>query len=300
MINRALLFPGQGAHDLCMLNGLMTSRKFKVRYECVCESLKCNPLKEIEKGNTNFLHQNKISSILTVFVSTLSLDIFLQKANEVPQSYAGYSVGQWTALYAAKAVSFEKLIEIVKNRAELMDACFNDKDGGMMAIIGVSEDSIKSFIRDIQNEGQYIEISNYNCLGQYSIAGTKEAIQLAFKRVDSIQPKKKMILPVQGAWHCALLGPSEKEFLKYLQNIDLKTPIYPLVDNYTGTLFPNDIDQMKLNLAKHICHPVLWEKSIKTMIAMGCSEFIEIGYGNVLTKFGFFINRDVEFKTFYS
>ena len=91
-----------------------------------------------------------------------------------------------------------------------------------------------------------------------------------------------------------------EEFLEYLDDVELLTANIPVIDNVTGELFPQDIKQMKVQLAKHISSPVLWEKGINTLINLDCKQFFEIGYGNTLTKFGFFIDRSLQHKAYCS
>ena len=296
----AVLFPGQGAHDCNMLDGVVASKRFAERYELVCQVLRSDPLKELRNKNIHFLNQNKVSSLLTILVSSLSLDLYLEKEREIPSYYTGYSVGQWTSLYAAGAFPFETLIEIVSARADFMDECFKTNQGAMMAFIGVRESVLEEYLESIRKQGHFIVISNYNCLGQYSLAGTKEAIEIAYGNADLLNPRKTVILPVQGAWHCQLLEPAEKAFASYLEPFHFSPLTVPVLDMKTGDFFPDTIECMKPLLAAPVSHPVFWDKGIKHLIQEGCEEFVEVGYGNVLTKFGFFIDRDKIHRSFYT
>lgn len=101
-----------------------------------------------------------------------------------------------------------------------------------------------------------------------------------------------MRLPVSGAWHCKLLENAKKHFEEYLQSISLIELKYPTIDNTSGDFLPKNINNYKHLLASHISNPVMWEKGIKKLLNYDCKEFIEIGYGKTLTKFGFFIERN--------
>lgn len=296
----ALLFPGQGAHDVTMLGGVAAAKGFAERYDLICRVLAGDPAEELRKGNRDYLNQNKVSSLLTVLVSSLSLDLYLEITDVKPKYYAGYSVGQWTALYAAGAISFPILIDAVSARADAMDACCKETPGAMMAFIGVRQAALEEFLQGIREQGYSIAISNYNCLGQYSVAGTKEAIEIAYANAGVLNPRKAVILPVQGAWHCQLLEPAEKAFAAYLDGIQFSPLQVPAVDAITGNLLPSDPESIKKIMARHISHPVQWQTGIQYLIKEGCDDFIEIGYGNVLTKFGFFIDRDKSHRSFYT
>lgn len=293
-----LLFPGQGAHDLQMLEGVKHLAQFFQRYEVVCDVLESHPLREIEQGNSAYINQNLVSSALTLLVSSLLLDEYIKAHSQPPAFLAGYSVGQWLALYAANTLSYEKLMEVVKKRALAMDSCFKAQKGGMLAVIGLPVATLEALCQTLEAEGHTLTISNYNCTGQFSLAGTAEAVSLAFDRLQALKPKKVIHLPVSGAWHCSLLDEASACFRAYLQDIPLNKPELPVIDNVTGDFLPAPEGEMKEQLALHLSSPVQWAKGIKTLIAHGSTEFVEIGYGNTLTKFGFFIDRSVQYKSF--
>ena len=294
----ALLFPGQGAHDFDMLDRVSNLHGFKERHDTICDLLGENLYHKLYEQDRDYINQNKISSILTVLASVQLLDQFKDENDGSAHFYAGYSVGQWTALYAANAISFEQLIQVLIKRAELMDDCFKDQQGAMMAVIGLKNDVVDNYLAQFRDQGHFIEISNYNCIGQLSVSGSREAIELAHANIGEIQPKKAVVLPIQGAWHCALLEPAEKAFADYLDTVDLKLPETEVIDNVTGAFMPNDMAALKADLCRHISHPVLWEKGMRHLIDQGCKEFVEIGHGNLLTNFGFFIDRHLDHKSF--
>jgi [acyl-carrier-protein] S-malonyltransferase len=295
-----LLFPGQGAHDFQMLEGVKHLAHFSQRYELVCDLLDSNPLQELEQGNQAYLNQNLVSSALTLLVSSLLLDRYKESNGTNPAFLAGYSVGQWTALYAANVIPYEKLMEIIKKRATLMDSCFAEQKGGMLAVIGLSAETLNQLCQALKTDGYTLTISNYNCVGQFSLAGTAEAMAVVYDRIQVLNPKKVVSLPVSGAWHCSLLAQAGDSFREYLQDVPLNKPELPIINNVTGDFLPVTEPEMKEQLALHLSSAVRWDKGIKTLIAQGSTEFIEVGYGNTLTKFGFFIDRSVRHQSFYT
>ena len=294
----ALLFPGQGAHNPLMLEGLRHHKSFKDRYNIVCDGLGFDPLKLIAAGNECLINENAVSSLLTVLASVISLDEWFSD-NEKPRSVAGYSVGQWTALYAAGAVTFEQLVSIIIQRASFMDECCTENPGAMMAVIGVSPVSLSVFCEGLRNEGYDIIISNFNCYGQYSLAGKKASIDVALVRIADLKPKKCIKLPTNGAWHCHLLQPAAIKFKMYLEMYRFSKFEYPVIDNVNGKFLPSEKEALLEQLSRHVSNPVQWETGLKTLIEYGCKKFVEVGYGNTLTKFGFFADRSVEHSTFY-
>ena len=290
-MKKCVLFPGQGAQDLQMLDSIREHKSFAEKYQIICDITKSLPLEEITKQNLSYLNSNSISSLLTVLVSSILFESYLAK-NEQPDFVAGYSVGQWTALYASGSItSFAQLVEIIHSRATLMDECFTTEETGMIGVIGVKQQALENFCQEMRDEQYFIAISNYNCPGQYSLSGTKIALEIAMDRLLSLQPKKIVRLPVSGAWHCYLLNRAQQHFIEYIQDIQLANLQIPTIDNTSGNLLPSNINNHKKLLADHISSPVRWEQGIRNLLQNQCTLFIEIGYGKILTKFGFFIER---------
>lgn len=295
----ALLFPGQGAHGPSMLDGVRQHSSFKYRYRLICDALGHDPLLRISRGDDPaFINANAVSSLLTVLASVISCDEWIAH-NPPPLAVAGYSIGQWTAQYAAGAIGFESLVEVIKQRAFLMDECCASVPGAMMAVIGVSPMVLSEFCQTLRSEGFDVVVSNYNCYGQYSLAGTINAIEAALARVDQLKPKKAIKIPTSGAWHCHLLAPAAAKFRQYLENVQFNETKFPVIDNVTGEFLPTRSDDIRDQLSRHVSNPVLWDKGLKTLISFGCKRLIEIGYENGLTKFGFFIDRSVAHTSYY-
>lgn len=297
-MSRALLFPGQGAHDVYMLDTVRETPSFKRWYVHVCELLQRDPLNEIARGNPDVINQNAVSSLLTLLASRLYLDYYLDTGPPEPTHLVGYSVGQWMALHVAGVIPFDTLLEMVYTRATMMDTCFANHPGGMLAVIGIREETLQTLCAELQDAGNYVIISNYNCVGQYSVAGTAAAIDKAYEHLKRHTLKKLIRLPVSGAWHCALLDDAATAFADYLSNVPLAPLQTPVIDNVTGDLLPTNADALKAQLVTHLIAPVRWQTGLKTLIALGCTDFVEVGYGNTLTKFGFFIDRSVKHQTF--
>jgi [acyl-carrier-protein] S-malonyltransferase len=295
----ALVFPGQGAHDVKMLDGVRELPGFAARYALVADALRSSPLDEIAAGNAEYLNQNRVTALLTLLVSSLSLDAFREKTGADADFVSGYSVGQWTALYAAGAVSFEQLVEIVATRSALMDDCFVDVAGAMLAVIGLKAEVLENLCDGLRAKSYRVWVSNYNCVGQYTLAGAADAIDAAERALVELKPRKVARVPVSGAWHTPLLAAAHSGFATYLAGVTLGPTRVPVVDNVTGGWLPAERPALDQQLARHLDHPVLWEPGIRALLAKGAKRFVEIGYGNVLTKFGFFIDRSVEHQAFY-
>lgn len=295
----ALLFPGQGSQNVAMLDALSSLRGFAEKYEVLCKCLDLDPIQLIRKEDADAINSNLISSGLTVLGSVLALDEFAQTSGSRPEIVSGYSVGQWTALYAAQVLSFSKLMELITYRATLMDKCSARRPGGMLAVIGVAPEPIQAVCDELSSSEKVIAISNFNCYGQYTLSGDLELMDVAQDSISKLSPKRLLRIPVAGAWHSSILDDAAAEFETYLRNCNLNRPVSQVIDNVTGDYLDTDPESMIITLAKHISHPVQWHKGMLRLLADGVSECIEIGYGNTLTKFGMFIDRSIEHRTYF-
>jgi [acyl-carrier-protein] S-malonyltransferase len=295
----ALLFPGQGAQDMQMLETLKDLPVFLARYEVVCQHINADPLRELANNNRAFLNQNKVSSLLTVLVSSVAFDLYRDSQLSVPQWFAGYSVGQWTALYAAGCLDFNSLVEIVAARAEMMDQAVAPDLVAMASVIGLPSKHINEITEQIRSMGEPIWISNYNAPSQCTVAGSRVALTSFEKMVLALNPKKLVRLAVPGAWHCPLLTDAAARFELMVRQLILLNPQMPVIDNRTGSFLPAQREELNRTLSLHLSEPVLWETGIRNLIAQGCREFVEIGFGTILSRFGLFIDRRLQHQSFY-
>lgn len=170
----------------------------------------------------------------------------------------------------------------------------------MIGVIGLGEPAIHNVIQQLQTEGYFVAISNYNCVGQYSLAVAADAQAPTLRALQQLQPRKLLALPVAGPWHSQLLEEAEAPFAACLEQTLQQLPQIPVADNVTGQLLPEDLPALRRQLVRQISAPVRWQQGIETLIRLGCKHFVEIGYGNMLTKFGFFIDRSCHHTAFYA
>lgn len=284
-----------------MLEGVRNLPAFGVRYPLVCGALGFDPLQRALEDPA-VINENAVSSLLTVLTSSLSLDAFkAEMGAQSPIAVAGYSIGQWSALYAAGSIDFQTLINVSKRRADFMDDCFRSVDGGMLAVIGLDEQRVADALQHVRTatSDSSLWISNYNCAGQYSVAGTATMIAAAEKHLATLSPKKLFRLPVSGAWHCPLLERAATGFREFLASVSFAPPAIPVIDNVTGNFLPATPSGMAEQLAQHLDHAVRWVDGVRTLVRVGATSLVEIGFGNTLTKFGFFVDRSVQHSCFY-
>ncbi len=239
------------------------------------------------------LVRNEISSLLTIGVSIACLGV-LGEAGVTPAFTAGYSVGQYAALFAANALNMETTFSLVWERAQLMNATRAATDGAMLAVVGLDAAVVKRVCSDAATLGEPLAIANDNSPGQMTLAGTRRSIDAAEPLLREAGAYRVVRLTVSGAWHCELLQPAAVLFAERLAAADISVPHVPVIDNVTGDFFPDDVAVIKNNLAAQLTSPVLWQQGVRRLRQAGAERFVEVGFGDMLTRFGFFIDRGAE------
>ena len=203
---------------------------------------------------------------------------------------AGYSTGQYTALVAAGCLESEEILELVIHRAQLMVQCTGG-GFGMLAVLGMNEDSLRSFIGSFNN--RHLHLATKNGPFSFSVSGANQDLQALKDALESSGAAKKTgFLPVAGAWHSPVLVAAAKRFEEFVRGYKLKRPKLRFWDNVTGCEV-GDEDQIRENLVRHLTHPVEWDSTIRNMRLCNPTAWIECGAGNQLRQMLFFIDRTV-------
>jgi len=213
---------------------------------------------------------------------------------------SGYSVGQYTALHIGGVLDLQSLFQIVYQRAQCMNEAIENQKSGMLAVIGLKTELVEEVLCKLRAKGEEVYISNYNCLGQLSIAGLKSSLSKAKDELSKHKLRKLIDLPTQGAWHCPLMGASVERFTEVLEKTQLHPSHGEILDNVSGEFLAEEKSKLVEQLSKHLYSPVRWENCIRTMINRGTETFTEVGFGNVLTKFGFFIDRSKKYESSFT
>lgn len=260
-------------------------------YPLLCDVLGYDPRRRLETAGESLFRQNEVASLLTAFVSCGCFHELA--AVPRPVAFAGYSVGQWTAMHLAGMLDFESLMRSLYGRADIMNQSRSSKVGAMLGIIGLPLAEVEQICATVSLEGERVAISNINCIGQTTVAGPKPALDRVATLAAERKARKVEFANVSGAWHCYLLDDVIDRFATFVDGTAFASGKVPVVDNTTGEYLPADIGDLRRALVRHLNHAVRWEAGIRGLIAQGANEFVEIGYGNMLTKFGFFIDRSL-------
>jgi len=191
---------------------------------------------------------------------------------------AGLSLGEYSALVSAGALSFEEALPLVRKRGIYMQEAVPEGEGKMVAIMGLPHEKVENICREAQSVG-VVTPANYNCPGQIVISGHREAVEHAQVLASEAGSKRISELRVSAPFHCSLLKPAEEKMEEELKSVTIKPPLLPVVCNVTGS-YTEDPAQIKQNLVKQVSSPILWEQSVRRMIDEGVAAFISVGPGN--------------------
>ncbi len=204
------------------------------------------------------------------------------------EATAGLSLGEFTALAAAGAISFEDGIKIVRARGKFMQEACEATRGGMAAIIGLGEDMTREVCREAG-----VVLANLNCPGQLVISGEQDKIFNACELAKSKGAKRALPLPVAGAYHSPLMNTAQPKLGAELYRVDIKPPVVPVISNFTAQPHGNPAD-IRARLVEQVTASVRWEESIRYLLAQGFSRFIELGPGTALSGFLKRIDRNAQ------
>ena len=274
---KAYIFPGQGAQFPGMGEDLYeSSSKARKLMEKANEILGFRITDIMFNGTDEELRATKVTQP-AIFIHSTALALCAPGLS-FPDMVGGHSLGEFSALVASGAVSFEDGLKLVAVRASEMQKCCESVPGTMAAIIGLPADTVESICES--TPGTVIP-ANYNCDGQIVISGEKDAVLAACEQMKAAGARRALPLSVSGAFHSPLMEPARTELAKAIEATEIVTPRCPIYQNVSAKAETNS-RTIKDNLLKQLTSPVRWTQSVKQMIADGADSFTELGPGAVL------------------
>ncbi len=278
----AYIFPGQGTQVVGMGKDIYEKyEEARNVYNIIDNTLDENIEKLTYEESQEELNKTENTQIAIYAMSMAILEI-LKNNGIKPVVAAGLSLGEYSALTAAGAISLEDGAKIVRTRGKLMQNLAPKGDWAMAAIIGLEDNKVEEACMKVTNG--FVKAVNYNCPGQVVVSGEKEAVAQAMENAKELGAKRVIELKTSGPFHTEKLQEASTELKKELEKIDFKDFTMPVIKNLNGEEYGKE-DNMADILAKHVVNPVKFGKSIEKMIEMGIDTFIEIGPGKTLSGF---------------
>ena len=283
------IFPGQGAQFPGMGKELYeASNVAKERFEQANEILGFN-IKDIMFGeDAEALKQTQVTQP-AIFLHSVILSELMGDGFQ-PKAVAGHSLGEFSALVAAKALSFEDGLKLVHQRALAMQEACDEIPGTMAAVLGLEDQVIEDICA--KTEG-IVVAANYNCPGQLVISGEKNAIESACEALKEAGARRALPLPVGGAFHSPLMEPAKTKLAAAIEATNIVSPICPVYQNVVAKGI-TDATEIKTNLIAQLTAPVKWTQSVQQLLADGATHFTEVGPGKVLQGLVKKIDRSAE------
>lgn len=276
----AFIFPGQGSQSSGMGRALYTeSATARALFEQANDSLGFRLTDVMFTGTDDELKQTAVTQP-AIFLHSVVLAMTTD--NFMPDMVAGHSLGEFSALVAASALSFTDGLMLVSQRASAMQRACELQPSTMAAVLALPDDVIKQICAEVMAQtGEVVVPANFNCPGQVVISGSLEGIRLAGDKLKTAGAKRVLILPVGGAFHSPLMESAREELARAIEATPFSQPRCPIYQNVTA-LPSTDVATIKTNLIAQLTAPVQWTQSVQGMIADGATTFIECGPGKVL------------------
>lgn len=274
---KAYVFPGQGSQFKGMGQDLYeTSAEAKALFEQANEILGFDITKIMFEGTDEELKQTNVTQPAIFIHSVIKAKVAEAFA---PEMVAGHSLGEFSALVAAGALSFEDGLKLVAQRADAMQAACELQPSTMAAILGLPDEKIEEICASIEDE--VVVPANYNCPGQVVISGTIEGINKACELLKAAGAKRALVLQVGGAFHSPLMEPAREKLAAAINSTHFSQPTCPIYQNFSAQA-STDIQVIKENLIAQLTAPVKWTQSVEAMTLDGATTFVECGPGKVL------------------
>ena len=286
---KAYVFPGQGAQYPGMGKDLYeNSPVAKELFDKANEILGFEITKIMFEGTAEELKQTKVTQP-AIFLHSVILSKVLGEQFK-PEMVAGHSLGEFSALVAAGALSFEDGLKLVSKRAQAMQKACEAEPSTMAAIVGLDDEIVEQVCAEVNG---VVVPANYNCPGQLVVSGAIDAVNTACEKLKEKGAKRALVLPVGGAFHSPLMEPARAELAAAIEATDIKAPVCPVYQNVDAKPH-TDPAEIKANLVAQLTGAVRWTQISINMIADGATSFTELGPGKVLQGLVAKVSRDVE------
>lgn len=273
------VFPGQGSQSVGMLSDLAAEYpQIREHFEAAGQAIS-EPLWQIvTEGPDEALVRTEITQPALLTASVALWAIWQAEGGAAPAYVAGHSLGEYSALVCAGALSFTDAVKLVNRRGQLMQEAVPQGQGAMAAVLGLEDGQVEEACAAVSG---VVSAANYNAPGQVVIAGTAAAVDDAAEKCRQMGARRVTLLQVSGPFHCALMEPAQKAFAADLESVTIQEPTIPVVQNVDASIAAT-VAELREKLLAQISQPVRWTGCVRTMAESGVTRLVECGPGRVL------------------
>jgi [acyl-carrier-protein] S-malonyltransferase len=276
----AFVFPGQGSQSVGMMQGYEGLPQIRETFEQASTLFGEDLWRLAVEGPAEKLNLTAYTQPLMLIAGVAVYRAWKAFEGLLPHIVAGHSLGEYTALVAAGALSFEDALPLVRHRAAAMQDAVPEGIGGMAAILGLADDAVVEVCREAA-QGDVLEAANFNAPSQVVIAGNKAAVQRGADLAKAKGAKRSVLLPMSVPSHCSLMQPAAERLTAYLSKVTFATPMIPVVQNADVASY-GDPREIKAALARQLYNPVRWVQTVSHLAQQGVTHLVECGPGKVL------------------
>lgn len=289
----AFVFPGQGSQQVGMLSELAAAHPvIEETFAEASAALGYDLWNLVQSGPEEQLNATEVTQPALLTASVALWRLWVQQGGATPGIMAGHSLGEYSALVCAGALSLAEGVTLVRLRGELMQRAVPAGSGAMAAILGLDDAGVRAACESAA-EGQVVAPVNFNCPGQVVIAGEKAAVERAMEACKTAGAKRAIPLAVSVPSHCRLMEPIAGAMADALAGVELVLPAIPVVQNVTASA-PDSVEVLRQNLVAQLYSPVLWTDSVNAMVAQGATVMVECGPGKVLCGLNKKVDKSLE------
>ena len=286
----AFFFPGQGSQSLGMMNGFEGRAVVEATFDEASAALGQDLWAMMNGSDAAPINETVNTQPLMLAAGVATYRAYLEAGGKTPAVVAGHSLGEYSALVAAGALSFADAVKLVRLRAELMQSAVPQGVGAMAAVLGLDDDQVQAICAQAA-QGEVVEAVNFNSPGQVVIAGNVAAVERAMAAAKEAGAKRALPLPVSVPSHCSLMKPAAEKLAEALQNVSIHTPQIRVIHNADVAAY-DDADKIKDALVRQLYSPVRWTETVNALVAEGIAESAECGPGKVLAGLAKRINKE--------
>ena len=298
-MSTAFIFPGQGSQSVGMMAQLAeASSDLRSTFDEASDILGYDLWQLVSDGPADQLNATEYTQPAMLVAGVASWRAWQAAGGSNPAAMAGHSLGEYTALVCAGALSFTDAVSLVRDRALFMQEAVPEGEGAMAAVLGLDDDAVRHLC-EANSAGEVLQPVNYNAPGQVVVAGTSSAVSRLVENAKAAGAKRALPLPVSVPSHCSLMQPASEKMAARLQSVEISVPGITVMHNVNVERAAS-ADDIRALLARQISEPVRWVETIQSMVAEGVDTLVECGPGKVLCGLTKRIDREINCITLVS